>query len=90
VSYGAYSRIRHPFYASFILALLGAFIFYPSWATLAFLVYGIVGLNITAGGEERNLANSQLGAEYTEYMARTGRFMPPLRTVLSSVHDVAR
>ncbi len=90
VTYGAYSKIRHPFYTSFILAFLSAFVFYPSWVTLTLLAYTVVGLNITAAGEERRLARSEFGTEYAEYVARTGRFMPLLRTVWPSVRGVAR
>ncbi|MBA9006786.1 MULTISPECIES: methyltransferase family protein [Thermomonospora] len=76
VTYGAYSRIRHPFYTSFILAFLAALIAFPHWATLALLVYAAAALNLTAAREERRLSSSQFGAEYTQYMARTGRFLP--------------
>jgi len=83
VTYGAYSRIRHPFYASFILGLLGALIFCPHYGTLYTFLHGLVVLNITAAKEERRLSESEFGAEYQEYIQRTGRFLPrfysPLR-----------
>ncbi|HEX2312156.1 MAG TPA: isoprenylcysteine carboxylmethyltransferase family protein [Thermomonospora sp.] len=78
VTYGAYSRIRHPFYTSFILAFAAALIAFPHWATLALLVYSAVALNVTAAREERRLSASEFGAEYTQYMTRTGRFWPRL------------
>lgn len=76
VTYGAYSRIRHPFYASFLLALLGACIFLPTPATLLAFVFGFLALNFTAAREERFLQASQFGSEYAVYMRRTGRFWP--------------
>lgn len=79
VTWGAYARIRHPFYASFILALLGAFVFAPSLATAATLLLGVIQLNRTAAREEKRLAASEFGAEYRAYVARTGRFLPRLR-----------
>jgi protein-S-isoprenylcysteine O-methyltransferase Ste14 len=79
VTHGAYRRIRHPFYTSFLLAFLGAFVFHPTWVTLVFLGYAVVALNLTAAREERRLAGSRFGTEYAEYAARTRRFIPPLR-----------
>ena len=76
VTYSAYSRIRHPFYASFIVALLGAFLYSPQPEILALLVYGFLFLNFTAAREEKQLVASQHGAEYRGYTLRTGRFWP--------------
>ena len=76
VTYGAYQRIRHPFYASFILALFGAFIFCPHWGTLYTLLHGVTVLNLTAAREERRLSASEFGDEYRKYLQRTGRFCP--------------
>lgn len=76
VTWGAYRRIRHPFYAAFLLALLGALIFCPHPVTLSTFVAGLVILNLTAAKEERKLFHSSFGSEYSDYMARTGRFMP--------------
>lgn len=76
VTYGAYRWIRHPFYASFLLALLGALVFCPQWGTLLTFAEGFLILNLTAAREERRLCASEFGAEYGEYMRRTGRFWP--------------
>jgi protein-S-isoprenylcysteine O-methyltransferase Ste14 len=76
VTYGAYRWIRHPFYASFLLALFGAAVFCPSWGTFFTFILGFVILNLTAAREERRLCASQFGDEYSEYMRRTGRFFP--------------
>jgi len=76
VTYGAYRWIRHPFYASFILALLGAFLFCPHWGTLYTLLHGVTVLNLTAAREERRLSASEFGDEYRQYIERTGRFWP--------------
>jgi protein-S-isoprenylcysteine O-methyltransferase Ste14 len=78
VTYGAYRWIRHPFYASFLLALFGALVFCPNWATLATFLEGFVILNLTAAREERRLSSSEFGAEYRDYIQRTGRFWPRL------------
>jgi protein-S-isoprenylcysteine O-methyltransferase Ste14 len=80
VTYGPYRRIRHPFYASFLLALFGAFLFAPQAGTLSLFLYGVISLNVTAQREERRLKSSAYGAEYEQYMQQAGRFLPKLRT----------
>lgn len=78
VTWGAYKRIRHPFYTSFITALIGALIAAPNILTLISLIYGILILNMTAEKEEKKLSTSQYGQEYIEYMKGTGRFFPKI------------
>ncbi len=76
VTYGAYAKIRHPFYTSFLLCLLGCLFFFPHWLTLACFVYGFVVLSVTAHREETRLSASQFGEEYKAYMTKAGRFWP--------------
>ncbi len=76
VTHGAYRRIRHPFYAAFLLALLAALACAPHAVTLAALLYGCIALNATAAREERRLLASSLGRAYARYMRTTGRFLP--------------
>jgi protein-S-isoprenylcysteine O-methyltransferase Ste14 len=78
VTWGAYSRVRHPFYASFLVCLVGTVLALPHAGTIATLAYAIVALNLTAAREEKRLAASQFGEEYRQYMGRTGRFWPRL------------
>lgn len=80
VTYGAYRRIRHPFYAAFLLALLAASLLSPHVATLGALVCGFIALNATAAREERRLLDSPFGKAYADYMRMTGRFWPAWRT----------
>jgi protein-S-isoprenylcysteine O-methyltransferase Ste14 len=79
VTHGAYRRIRHPFYAAFLLALLAACIHSPHPVTLLAFVYGYAILNATAAREEQRLSSSPFGASYRQYMERTGRFLPGWR-----------
>ncbi|MGA9767692.1 MAG: isoprenylcysteine carboxylmethyltransferase family protein [Blastocatellia bacterium] len=85
VTYGAYGRIRHPFYVSFILALLSALVFCPHWVTLFTLVHGFTILNLTAAREEKRLCASEFGSDYEDYMRRTGRFFPRLSARLNQL-----
>ena len=77
VTRGAYARVRHPFYAAFLLALLGCAAAAPHPLMLGALALGTVQLWRTARREERRLLDA-FGEEYRSYMRRTGRFMPRL------------
>jgi protein-S-isoprenylcysteine O-methyltransferase Ste14 len=76
VTWGAYRYVRHPFYASFLLAFLAAALYSPQILTIISLLYGFTILNKTAEKEEEKLASSDFGAEYRDYLHRTGRFLP--------------
>lgn len=78
VTWGAYGRIRHPFYASFLLLLAACLLVCPHAITAACLVWGALALNATAAREEARLCESEFGAEYAAYVKRTGRFLPRL------------
>ena len=72
---GAYARIRHPFYAAFLLVLSGCALAFPHALTLLALVGGWILLDRTAAREEGRL-RSGFGAQYESYMRRSGRFLP--------------
>lgn len=76
VTHGPYRRIRHPFYAAFLLTLAAALVHSPDVVTAATFAYGVAMLNATAAREERRLLASRFGAQYRAYMQRTGRFLP--------------
>jgi hypothetical protein len=78
VSWGPYRRVRHPFYAAFLLALGAGALITPSAVTLAAALYGFGALNLTTRREERRLRASGLGVEYADYTRGTGRFAPRL------------
>jgi protein-S-isoprenylcysteine O-methyltransferase Ste14 len=83
VTEGVYSHVRHPFYAAFLLCLLGAVIAFPHPGTAAAFVYGLLILNMTAAREEQRLLRSEFGENYRAYLARTRRFLPRLGSSLS-------
>lgn len=76
VTYGPYRRVRHPFYVSFLMTLIGAVIYAPHPITVGLLLYGYAILNYTAAKEEARLQESEFGNEYKSYMESTGRFLP--------------
>lgn len=78
ITWGAYSRIRHPFYTSFIFAQLGCLLITAHLVVFLMLIYSIGILNYTASKEEKKLSQSEFGSQYKQYMQVTGRFFPGL------------
>ena len=75
VTRGAYARVRHPFYASFLLVLLACALAVPHVATIGALAAAFLLLDRTAAREERRLTR-EFGEQYLGYIGRTGRFLP--------------
>jgi protein-S-isoprenylcysteine O-methyltransferase Ste14 len=75
---GPFAYVRNPFYASYLLAYVGAAVLFPGIATLLVLVMmGIFSVK-AARHEERKFGRSALSVEYEVYRRRTGRFIPRL------------
>jgi protein-S-isoprenylcysteine O-methyltransferase Ste14 len=75
---GPYRYIRHPLYASYVLAFAAMLAAVPSPWTLAILV-GNAGLFVHAArDDERSIAASDLAADYARYKQRAGMFFPRL------------
>jgi protein-S-isoprenylcysteine O-methyltransferase Ste14 len=83
VMHGPYAHVRHPFYSSFLLALLAGLLAAPGALTAVALGWGAIALHATAVREERRLLASAFGAEYRQYRGRTGRFVPRLLAAAS-------
>jgi protein-S-isoprenylcysteine O-methyltransferase Ste14 len=77
VTTGPYGWVRHPFYSSAAVAILGNSLAAANWF---FFVAGCVMfllLVIRTRKEEENLI-ARFGDDYRNYMQRTGRFVPRL------------
>jgi protein-S-isoprenylcysteine O-methyltransferase Ste14 len=79
VTHGPYRWVRHPFYVSVAMFVLGTALIAANWF---FLVAGALAVGLlvlrTPREEERLLA--RFGDSYRAYMDRTGRFLPQIRT----------
>lgn len=78
VTWGAYAKIRHPFYSAFIMACIALFLGTLNIFSLLILLYVFSALTITAKKEEKRLSSEEgeLGKTYREYMSKTNRFFP--------------
>ena len=76
---GPYARVRHPVYASYLLAFLAMPVAFPRLAMLAIFLFNAALFIHGARSDERSLAQSPLKEEYAAYRRRAGMFFPRLR-----------
>ena len=74
---GLFRRIRHPIYAFSILLMICTMIVIPTIPMVGVALSHIALWNVKARNEERYLLKTQ-GADYAQYVRRTGRFFPRL------------
>lgn len=73
---GPYARIRHPFYASYMIVWIGwAIATWSAWALLPLAALYVIYV-VAARFEERLFAGTPLAAEYAAYRTRAGLFWP--------------
>jgi protein-S-isoprenylcysteine O-methyltransferase Ste14 len=77
VTTGPYRYVRHPFYLSFLIAVIGGGIVTANWYLFLTSLLPFAFLVARTRIEEEKLVE-RFGDEYREYMARTGRFWPRL------------
>jgi protein-S-isoprenylcysteine O-methyltransferase Ste14 len=77
VTSGPYRWVRHPFYTSFTLDLLGISLLMENWFILVCGAAALVMIVIRTRTEEENLI-AGFGDEYRAYIRRVGRFVPRL------------
>ena len=75
VTHGPYRWVRHPFYDSVTLFLLGLSLIAANWFLLLTGAVVVTLLVIRTRREEDHLMR-RFGDSYREYMNRTGRFLP--------------
>ena len=75
VTSGIYKYIRHPLYCSLLLLAWGAFFKAPDQTGITLVLLAMLFLNATAKADEVECIQI-FGADYQEYMKRTGMFIP--------------
>jgi protein-S-isoprenylcysteine O-methyltransferase Ste14 len=74
---GPYARMRHPQYTGFILIMVGFLVQWPTLITLAMFPI-LVFMYARLARREELEALAEFGQAYTDYAARTPRFLPRL------------
>lgn len=77
VTTGPYRYVRHPFYTSFFIAIIGGSIVTANWYLFLTSPLPFAFLVARTRIEEEKLVE-RFGYEYQDYMERTGRFWPRL------------
>lgn len=75
---GPYGFVRNPMYVGAVLALLGAAVFYGSWALLSYPVLFLLAAHLFVVGYEEPALRQAFGREYGAYCGRVGRWRPRL------------
>jgi protein-S-isoprenylcysteine O-methyltransferase Ste14 len=75
---GPYASIRNPFYLSYLLTAASTVIMWPTRWGIAVLVFAVIYFQWLVRFEEGKFERSAVAADYAQYKARTGRFLPPL------------
>jgi protein-S-isoprenylcysteine O-methyltransferase Ste14 len=75
---GPYRFVRHPLYASYMLAFAAQFAAVPSIWIGAIFIFNVGLFTHAALDDERSLARSHLADEYARYKSGTGMFLPRL------------
>ena len=73
---GPYRLVRHPVYASYVLAFAAQFVALPSIWTAVIFLFNAGLFAHAARDDERALAASDLADDYASYRKRTGMFVP--------------
>jgi protein-S-isoprenylcysteine O-methyltransferase Ste14 len=79
ISTGPYHRVRHPIYTGTLAFLLFQFIVADNWLFLA-LIIALVPYLVKRIKKEEAMMLEFFGEEYANYMNRTGRLIPRIRS----------
>jgi protein-S-isoprenylcysteine O-methyltransferase Ste14 len=75
VTTGPYRYVRHPFYLSFLIAIIGGSMVTANWYLFLTSLLPFAFLAVRTRIEEEKLVE-RFGDDYRDYMAKTGRFVP--------------
>lgn len=76
---GPYRVVRNPMYVAVLAVLLGQALLFRSWAILLYGAAVAAGFALFVLGYEEPHLRRTFGAEYEDYVARVGRWLPRRR-----------
>ena len=80
VTSGPYRWVRHPMYTAFFGVVLSFFLLSANWLIGGIFIGGIAAVMISRVAKEERVMADRFGAGYQAWAARTGRFLPQLRS----------
>lgn len=78
VTHGVFARVRNPIFTAMIAAQAGTALMAPTWLSLLGPLLLLVGIELQVRRVEEPYLVRVHGTAYTDYAARTGRFLPNL------------
>jgi protein-S-isoprenylcysteine O-methyltransferase Ste14 len=85
VTSGPYRWVRHPIYTAFLLILGSTFLISANWM-IGLTWIGMAVLEVASRiSYEESLMLESFGDQYREYMKRTGRLLPRINVVTTSI-----
>ena len=78
ITTGPYARVRHPMYTVLIAFSFGISLLTANFLIIGFAILLMIPFPFVARKEEQMMIET-FGDEYSEYMKRTGRFLPRMR-----------
>ena len=76
VTYGVYSRVRHPMYSSLLLYSIGQMLALPNWVVGPSYLVAFGLLFVFRVVAEERMMRERFGDEYDQYIRRTKRLVP--------------
>lgn len=80
VTSGPYRWVRHPMYSVLFLLLVSVFLLTANWLVGGVFLLSLTLIVLFRLRKEEAVMLEKFGQEYRQYMQRTGRFLPLLRT----------
>jgi protein-S-isoprenylcysteine O-methyltransferase Ste14 len=74
---GPLSIVRHPYYVSYVMILVGLALTLTTLLPLLLALFVFIGMGLTAKAEEEHLI-ILFGEKYQQYQQRVGRFLPKI------------
>lgn len=78
VTHGVFAQVRNPIFTAMIAAQAGTALMAPTWMSLLGVPLLAVGIELQVRRIEEPYLTRVHGTAYTDYAARTGRFLPGL------------
>ena len=78
VKTGVYSKVRHPFYTSYLVAYIASFLSAPTPISALLVTIMAMLYFQAARTEEKKFNHSNVSSDYRQYAHRTGMFFPKL------------
>jgi protein-S-isoprenylcysteine O-methyltransferase Ste14 len=89
VTTGVFAHVRNPIFTAMVTAQAGVVLMLPTWVSVASLVALVAAVQLQVRSVEEPYLLAVHGAEYADYAARAGRFVPGIGRLTASAERSA-